>query len=67
MAESGQKRYFWCLRHQRIETDADECPAIELLGPYASPGEAESALERVRQRNEEWDAEDARWPGEEAS
>lgn len=66
MAASGQKLYFWCLRHHRIETGVDKCSAIELLGPYASLEEAESALERVRQRNQEWDAEDARWAGEEA-
>jgi hypothetical protein len=67
MGESGRTRYFWCLRHQRVETEADACPAFELLGPYVSAAEAENALERVRQRNEEWDAEDARWSGEEVT
>lgn len=67
MSESGRTRYFWCLQHQRVETDADKCPVTELLGPYASAEEAENALERVRQRNEEWDAEDARWAGEEVT
>jgi hypothetical protein len=30
----------------------------QLLGPYSSRAEAEKALEKVRQRNEAWDAED---------
>jgi hypothetical protein len=30
----------------------------QLLGPYPSRAEAEKALEKVRQRNEAWDAED---------
>ncbi|HEX6970018.1 MAG TPA: hypothetical protein VF174_14585 [Micromonosporaceae bacterium] len=67
MSNGRRDRYFWCLRHQRVETDAHRCPAIELLGPYGSPEEAENALERVRQRNEEWDAEDTRWADEEAT
>lgn len=41
------------------------CAARYVLGPYASAHDAEHALEKVRQRNEEWDAEDARWAGEE--
>ncbi|MFI6757961.1 hypothetical protein BDK92_1648 [Micromonospora pisi] len=66
MSDSGSgERYYWCLRHHRVETDADICPARYVLGPYASAHDAEHALEKVRQRNEEWDAEDARWAGEE--
>jgi hypothetical protein len=57
-------RYYWCLRHRRVETDADKCAAKYLLGPYESAADAERALERVRERNEAWDAEDARWAGE---
>jgi hypothetical protein len=57
-------RYFWCLRHHRVETDADICAARYVLGPYQSAADAEHALERVRERNEAWDADDARWAGE---
>ena len=57
-------RYYWCLRHRRVESDTDACAAKYTLGPYASPAEAERALDRVRDRNEEWEAEDARWDGE---
>lgn len=42
------------------------CAARYVLGPYASTTDAEQALQRVRQRNETWDAEDARWAGEES-
>ncbi|HET6212371.1 MAG TPA: hypothetical protein VFE14_05805 [Micromonosporaceae bacterium] len=66
MSNSGfGGRYYWCLRHERVETDANACAAKYRLGPYASATEAEHALERVRERNAEWDAEDARWTGEE--
>jgi hypothetical protein len=64
MSNSGGGRYYWCLRHNRVETDQDVCPASMTMGPYGSPTEAEQALTRVAERNEQWDAEDARWRGE---
>jgi len=66
MSDSRSRRYYWCTRHDRVETDADVCPARHVLGPYASAADAQRALERVRERNEAWDAEDARWAGEES-
>lgn len=64
MTNNGVDQYYWCLSHHRVETDDNICAAVDRLGPYASPQEAEQALDRVRQRNETWDAEDARWNGE---
>jgi hypothetical protein len=60
----GGGRYYWCVRHHRVETDANACPAKDRMGPYASAAEAEGALGRVEERNAAWDAEDARWEGE---
>jgi hypothetical protein len=57
-------KYFWCLRHNRVETDGNVCAERYRLGPYASAAEAERALDRVAERNATWDAEDARWSGE---
>lgn len=56
--------FYWCVKHGRVESGDQLCAAQERLGPYPSRGEAEQALEKVKQRNEEWDAEDARWEGE---
>jgi hypothetical protein len=67
MSSSRASRYYyWCLSHHRVETEDDKCPAVNRLGPYNSAEEAEHALDRVRERNETWDAEDARWEGDEA-
>jgi hypothetical protein len=63
---SGGGPYYWCLRHNRVETDQDVCPASMTMGPYESPTEAEQALTRVAKRNEQWDAEDAQWTGEQS-
>ncbi|GHJ52377.1 hypothetical protein Nm8I071_16840 [Nonomuraea sp. TT08I-71] len=65
MSDDGRGgHYYWCTRHHRVETDADVCPAKHVLGPYASAADAENALQQVRERNEAWEAEDARWAGE---
>lgn len=65
MSVSGQSnRYYWCLRHNRVETDRNVCASRYVLGPYATATEAEHALEKVAERNSAWDDEDARWNGE---
>ncbi|MCW2505808.1 MAG: hypothetical protein JWO79_4092 [Actinomycetia bacterium] len=61
MTETSAGQYFWCLRHSRVESGDDVCPAKYRLGPYSTSAEAERALDRVQQRNEKWDAEDERW------
>ena len=64
MSNSGGGPYYWCLRHNRVETGTDVCPAVRTMGPYQTATEAEQALTRVAERNEQWDAEDARWAGD---
>ncbi len=63
---SGEGPYFWCLRHNRVETGDGVCAAQYRLGPYASADDATRALETVEKRNQAWDAEDARWRGGES-
>jgi hypothetical protein len=60
----GSSDFFWCVRHERVESGDDVCPAKHRLGPYDSALEAEFALQQVRERNERWEAEDARWSGD---
>ncbi len=52
-------QYYFCLDHHTVESE-DGCRAAERLGPYTSREEAERALEKVQQRNEEWD-NDPKW------
>ena len=49
---------------QVVETDQDVCPASMTMGPYRSSTEAEQALARVAKRQEQLDAEDAKWRGD---
>ncbi len=63
----GKPHYYWCMRHQRVETDENACRVRHLLGPYASAADAERALELVAERNEAWEAEDKRLAEEEQS
>ncbi|MBA3232694.1 MAG: hypothetical protein H0T17_01905 [Propionibacteriales bacterium] len=56
------ERYYFCLNHHSVE-GADGCGAADRLGPYVSRAEAERALEKVKERNEEWD-NDPQWDDE---
>jgi hypothetical protein len=52
---SEHQRWYFCVRHQTVEPE-DGCPAKDRLGPFDSPEEAAHALDKVRERNQEWDA-----------
>ncbi len=56
------EQYYFCLEHRTVEGE-DGCRSADRLGPYGSRGEAEQALEKVQQRNEEWD-NDPKWKDE---
>jgi hypothetical protein len=51
------KRWWFCLKHNSVEQGAG-CPGKDRLGPYATKEEAQNALETVKRRNEEWDAQE---------
>lgn len=58
--------YYWCTRHHRVEHGDKMCAARHRLGPYDTVAEAERALERIQERNEEWEDQEARWRGDDA-
>jgi hypothetical protein len=50
---------FWfCLKHHTVE-GRDGCRNADRLGPYATAAEASRALEKVEERNEDWDHDPA--------
>ena len=53
MCMTDEQRWWYCVRHGRVEPEAG-CPAKDRLGPYPTAEEAARALETVRRRNEEW-------------
>jgi hypothetical protein len=57
MTNSGEQWWF-CLKHMTVEPADTQCAGKDLLGPYATRQEAEHALEKVRERNQEWDSKD---------
>ncbi len=63
MASTGA--WWWCRHHERVEAADTRCPPEDRLGPYASEAEARNWKERVEARNEQWDAEDRAWSGDE--
>jgi len=52
--------FFFCLKHHTVET-RDGCAERHRLGPFATRSEAEHALDKVAERNEQADAEDRAW------
>ncbi|HYO31761.1 MAG TPA: hypothetical protein VES21_02855 [Nocardioidaceae bacterium] len=52
------EQFYFCLKHRTVEGE-DGCKAADRLGPYPSRDEAETALDKVQQRNEEWDNDPA--------
>lgn len=56
----GDTKYWFCLKHHTVEGGAEGCSYADRLGPYASREEASRALDKVAERNEEWD-NDPRW------
>ena len=52
---------FWfCVKHHRVEQGEDMCPPIDRLGPFGTREEAQGALGKAEQRNEQWDS-DPKW------
>ena len=55
MLEDGLKpRWFYCLDHKAVEPE-EGCRAEVRLGPYPSREEAARALEKVEERNDQWE------------
>lgn len=50
-------QWWFNLRTQKVEQGLGD-PNAERLGPYATRAEAEGVLERMRRRNETFDAQD---------
>jgi hypothetical protein len=55
--------YWYCLKHHAVEPSGSGCKVSDRLGPYDSEAEAGRALEKVKERNEEWD-NDPKWNDE---
>jgi hypothetical protein len=55
---SDSEQWWYCLKHNTVESADTPCPGKDLLGPYPTREEAARALEKVRERNKQWDAQD---------
>jgi hypothetical protein len=56
MANSGEQQQWWFnTKTMQVEPGDTPTPGKHLLGPYATREEAERALEKVRERNREYD------------
>ncbi|HEX2895462.1 MAG TPA: hypothetical protein VHO29_15785 [Marmoricola sp.] len=51
--------FWYCLNHHAVE-GPEGCAYADRLGPYPTEAEAAHALEKVEERNREWD-NDPNW------
>lgn len=58
-----QTEWYWCLTHQRAETDENRDDPDNSLGPYPSEEAARNWKATTEARNEEWKEQDERWYG----
>ncbi|MFT4288311.1 hypothetical protein [Nocardioides sp.] len=59
-----EEQWWFCLKHHQVET-REGCPNKDRLGPYSTRDQAARALERVAERNDEWEHDPA-WNDDEA-
>jgi hypothetical protein len=59
VVSSDMSEFWYCLKHHAVE-GKDGCKNADRLGPYESEADAARALEKVQERNEEWD-NDPNW------
>lgn len=50
----AQGEWYYCLDHGTVEP-YEGCRSATRLGPYPTPADAAKALDRVAQRNEDWE------------
>jgi hypothetical protein len=55
--------WYWDLSNKVAVPARERGPAMRVLGPYPSKTAAENWRDTVDQRNEVWDADDAKWNG----
>jgi hypothetical protein len=54
LEEQAMGNWYYCLDHHTVEGPKG-CKASQRLGPYETEEEASRALEKVQERNAEWD------------
>jgi hypothetical protein len=55
---NNSEQWWYCLKHNTVEDSNTPCPGKDRLGPYPTREEAARALEKVKERNKEWDDQD---------
>ncbi|CAN5565620.1 hypothetical protein BH10ACT10_BH10ACT10_19210 [soil metagenome] len=56
---SDDQEFWFCIKHHAVE-GKDGCKNADRLGPYATADEASHALDKVEERNQDWDT-DPKW------
>ena len=52
-------QWYWCFRHDTVETEMSDCPPTQRLGPYESEEAARDWKALRDERNEKWDRDES--------
>ena len=55
------QEWYWCLRHERVESQEEACPADVRLGPFPTAEAAAGWKQTFSERDEAWQHEDEDW------
>lgn len=58
--------WYWCQKHEKVESEARVCGATTRLGPYPTEEAAADWNQTSKARNDAWEEEDERWEGGDA-
>jgi hypothetical protein len=56
------EEWYYCIEHKTVEPQLG-CKITDRIGPFPTKEEAAAALEKVKERNEEWKEQDDDWDG----
>jgi hypothetical protein len=58
MTNNNEEQWYYNTRTNTVEPFDTPTPGKDLLGPYATREEAAHALDKVKERNQAWDAQE---------
>jgi hypothetical protein len=58
MTNNNEEQWYYNTKTNTVEPFDTPTPTKDLLGPYATREEAAHALDKVKERNQAWDAQE---------
>jgi len=60
--EDLEPTFWFCVKHHSVE-EFDGCGSKNRIGPFATPEDAQRALQTIAERESRYEKEDSQWDG----